>query len=343
MEAPWVSKTSIYTQYKPHGVTLESECHTRANSATVTLPELNHPEVLTDPKRWTCKFSDCNYRTNRRSNLKMHSVKHEANVEERKPYPCTFENCGYRASRKQVLDLHLSARHTPGRQRNIPCPMCPSKFYTVATLKDHIKRHVKEQLFTCSRCEFRSHDHTSLIQHVKSVHEKLVASRCCLFPGCKFSTAHRGTLNRHRRTHHNNPFVRRPFPCSFPACAYRAATADDLKKHNFYRHNLDRTRDFECALCHGSFYTSPTLTRHIRSVHVKEIFLNCPKLPSKRPKVVDDDCKKNSCEVMCGHKPNGTSQICNFETKEGTSLRIHWASQRIPAIVVLNRIHVKTV
>ena len=138
--------------------------------------------VHSEIKPIVCKFPDCSFKNKTTVCLKAHQQRtHEAKLELRKPFPCDFPNCEYRADSQRDLSRHVRARHTPGKTRDLQCPMCPSKFGSERAICSHNARHVKETRFNCVHCEFRTHDHGSLSTHVKLVHKNFVNLSCFLF------------------------------------------------------------------------------------------------------------------------------------------------------------------
>lgn len=62
--------------------------------------------------------------------------------------------------------------------------------------------------------------------------------------------------------------------CTFDNCEYRALTLSNLNAHIKNKHMPGRTRDFQCALCPGSFYSIGQLQMHIRR-HLREKPFKC--------------------------------------------------------------------
>ena len=106
--------------------------------------------------------------------LKTHRLTHETTEELGKPFVCTFDNCKYRATQKAILSSHVQVHHTPGRAKDVQCPLCPSEFYA----QRHMKCHVKEDQFKCDLCDYSAYYSSSVHSHKKAVHFKLVKYEC---------------------------------------------------------------------------------------------------------------------------------------------------------------------
>ena len=228
-----------------------------------------------DHKPFGCTYPGCSYRTKGKSALNVHKRIHETDMKLRKPYPCTFDNCEYRGAQQIALTSHLKAKHSPGRTKDMECPLCPSKFYRESYLKEHIQLHTKETEYTCIHCDFKTPLKRLLNDHLKNIHENS-KKFACSFPGCNFRTGYASNLKAHcLRRHDRDPAVRRPFPCSFPTCSYRAGSVLCLKIHIRAMHNPERKKEVTCPMCDKEFYNAAGLRAHIRHIHSHETIYYC--------------------------------------------------------------------
>ena len=227
-------------------------------------------------KIYKCQVSGCTYRSKTRGGLVGHKQTHETELELRKPYPCPFDGCEFRSCAKTGVRHHVNSKHTPGRKREFECNLCPSKFYTNNTLKEHVGRHVQEDQFICNRCNFKTYNRRSFTRHLRIGHETLDNFKCS-FPSCTYSTVRREFLKLHLQSHDPDPLVQRPFPCHFPACTYRAPTRPKLNRHIRGRHNPNRSKDFPCNLCSRAYFSEASLRVHIRVIHTNEKAFRCDK------------------------------------------------------------------
>ena len=192
-------------------------------------------------------------------------------------YKCSFPGCDYRAALTNSLKTHVDVLHNPGRTRGFKCSMCPSKFYTQRVLEEHISRHVREMIFSCNYCDFKTVSRRSHGRHIRTVHEKSARFECP-FPGCSFSALRQDSVQRHhRRTHDPDPQVRRPFPCDFPDCTYRTSCLSHLKRHVQGYHNPSRAKEFACRLCSKTYRDVYCLRNQINVTHTNEIVYSCDK------------------------------------------------------------------
>ena len=223
-----------------------------------------------DLKPFVCTFDGCTYRAKVKIDLLRHEQRrHQDNPVLKKPFACPFAPCEYRAAEKKTLRYHVTARHTQGRTRDLQCSLCPSKFYCQATLKAHIRRHLKECRFQCQSCNFSTHESTYLTLHVKRVHEGSIRFECT-HPGCNFTTRYQQTWNKHRQIHETGYPAPHSLPCTFPNCSYVGNRADRLKLHLHKHHNPNRVKKFSCSLCSLTFYDKNIRDTHVRRVHTKE-------------------------------------------------------------------------
>ena len=65
----------------------------------------------------------------------------------------------------------------------------------------------------------------------------------CDAPGCRYSTEHQGTFNRHKLTHST---AEKPFKCDYPECNYSAVHRSALNVHK-RSHTGEKT--YKCDQC----------------------------------------------------------------------------------------------
>ena len=118
-------------------------------------------------------FSGCSYGAKRSDGLKSHIRQRKTKFELLKPFACTFKGCDYRAARKGSLDSHVKRRHGPARTKEVPCTLCPLKFYSESKSNAHIQSHLKENAYACKYCTFKTHHSGTLRIHVYGVHKKV--------------------------------------------------------------------------------------------------------------------------------------------------------------------------
>ena len=184
--------------------------------------------VHSDLRPWKCTHPGCSSKFKLKGNLKSPVKLHESHPLLRKPCACTFKDCDYRASCKSSLNSHVQHRHTPGRTRNFPCTLCPSRFYKKFNLSEHIGNHVKEKVFECNFCKYKTHARAYLGQHFRNFHEKRAVVSCS-FAGCYYVTHSNTYLFQHMKRHNPDPAAWHPIPCPFAGCKHRARRRSHLK------------------------------------------------------------------------------------------------------------------
>ena len=245
---------------------------------TITRVRKHKLSVHSDLRPWPCTFPGCNYAAKLKGELTRHSLLHELEPELRNPLLCTFNDCVYRTNRKSKMEKHVIARHTSCRTRDFPCAMCPSRFYSKSNLQIHIRSHLREKVFECDLCVYKTHEPDCLRKHKQNNHQKLVTFTCSLL-GCHYSTNIKSNLSRHLRKHNPDPFVRLPVPCTFPGCQYRVMSPYQLDSHMKSRHRVNSYRDktFSCPFCPQKFLHQSGVRSHLRILHLKEKGYHCEK------------------------------------------------------------------
>lgn len=186
------------------------------------------------------KCSECNYSTTKLVHLKMHMRKHSADV----PFKCKL--CDYTTAKKGNFVVHLR-NHTG--EKPYKCASCGFTCKQFIHLKRHIKNHVnEEELFGCSKCEYKTGEGRELELHIKShggtsefvldelhfddessdahsnssdafltehsdTRRRSTKTKLHKCPHCEYMTNQTGNLKRHQKTHYKET---PPSPVSAP-------------------------------------------------------------------------------------------------------------------------------
>ena len=127
-------------------------CHFQANKLSQVKSHM--ASIHSDLRPWKCTHLGCSCKFKLKGNLQRHLRVHVSDPVLRKPFACTIQDCDYRTSYKYKLNSHVQHRHTPGRSRDFPCTLCPSRFYSKCALTAHIRNHVREKVFECNICKY---------------------------------------------------------------------------------------------------------------------------------------------------------------------------------------------
>lgn len=211
-------------------------------------------------------------------------------VKDREPKLHHCKYCDYETAEQGLLNRHLLAVHSKNFAH--VCVECAKGFRHPSELKKHMRTHTGEKPYHCPHCEFRCADQSNLKTHIKSKHGADLPFKCS---HCPQAYADARELQRHiemvqgHKTH------------QCPHCEHKSTNSSDLKRHIISVH----TKDFphQCDVCekgfhrpselkkhaethkgnkvhqcrHCNFNTSDpfTLSRHILSVHTKDLPFKC--------------------------------------------------------------------
>uniref|UniRef100_A0A8D9ELR5 PR domain zinc finger protein 5 n=1 Tax=Cacopsylla melanoneura TaxID=428564 RepID=A0A8D9ELR5_9HEMI len=170
------------------------------------------------------------------------------------------------------------------------CVQCPCIVQDFETLKTHIKSHSKESDFVCFVCDKLLSRTNILIDHIRSVHQKIRDFSCHLCKGtfstvynlrehmnihtaskkhvcevCGQAFVHKASLNLHKFSHGT------PFTCNH--CGKNYANPLTFKTHILENHsNLPK---YVCDICGKELKTKSILQKHL-VVHSNERPFVCP-------------------------------------------------------------------
>ena len=149
-------------------------------------------------KRLQCEYSECEYETDFRTNMKNHVITHHTDM---KPFPCA--HCEYRAKQAAHLAAHTRAKHAGERPVKCSYPSCSYSTNTAGILKTHTRaKHTGERPYKCSyhHCHYRYAQADNLDRYIKFIQgircnqsEYCKKKNCKLCPPCLDMKKHGGS------------------------------------------------------------------------------------------------------------------------------------------------------
>ncbi|MCJ8733903.1 hypothetical protein PDJAM_G00229060 [Pangasius djambal] len=251
---------------------------------------------------------------------------------EPKLHKCKY--CEYETAEQGLLNRHLLAVHSKNFAH--VCAECAKGFRHPSELKKHMRTHTGEKPYGCQRCDFRCADPSNLKTHVKSKHGAELPFKCA---HCPQAFADDKDLQRHMEVFQGH----KTHQC--PHCEHKSTNSSDLKRHVISVH----TKDFphKCDVCEKGFHrpselkkhaethrgnkvhqcrhcdfkiSDPfTLSRHILSVHTKELPFKCKRC--KRGFRQQNELKKH-VKTHSGRKVY-QCQYCEYNTADASGFKRH--------------------
>ncbi|XP_075924701.1 uncharacterized protein LOC116944317 isoform X1 [Petromyzon marinus] len=302
----------------------------RLVSNTTPVSGLVHTACAGD-RPYECE--ECGRRFEKAAALGSHRLVHRNRPA--KMHKCKF--CEYETAEPALLGQHLASVHS----RSLPhvCADCGRGFRHPSELRKHARTHTGERPHCCQYCDYRSSEAYNLKMHVRARHSRALAFPC---GDCGASFTALGELRRHAAMHS----AERVYACQY--CGHRSSNSSDLKRHVISIH----TRSFphKCEVCekgfhrpselnkhmathkgkkvhqcrHCEFRTSDpfVLSRHILSVHTKELPFKCRRC--KKGFKQQSELKKH----MKSHTGKKVYQCeyCDYSTMDASGFKRHVVS-----------------
>ena len=178
---------------------------------------------------------------------------------------CKVEGCDKTFPNSVKLSVHIYQDHT---KESFVCDHCGKDFkqkdsLRLHTIREHTSQEEQEKLsFKCQEpgCEFTAFRRDLVAKHVKCVHLKIKNFQC---PHCDDAFAQRYRLEEHVNGVH---LGKKPHKCDL--CGFCTAYRNVHKEHKKVAHGNQR---FDCPYCSHSAKYKGNLTKHMRSVHKRDI------------------------------------------------------------------------
>ncbi|KAI3356535.1 hypothetical protein L3Q82_017745 [Scortum barcoo] len=196
------------------------------------------------------RCSQCSYVTSHKRGLKRHMLMHSGE----KPHKCSL--CDFRCRDESYLSKHML---THSEDKNFMCAECGYVTKWKHYLNVHMRKHAGDLRYQCDQCPYRCHRMDQLNSHKLRHQAKSLMCEICAY-ACK----RKYELRNHMLAKHSGvekqPSVYKCKYCTYTTC-YRQA----LQNHENCKHT--KLKEFRCALCFYSSFSSISLFLHKRKAH----------------------------------------------------------------------------
>eukprot|EP00094_Tigriopus_californicus_P004196 TCALIF_04044-PA protein Name:"Similar to ZNF626 Zinc finger protein 626 (Homo sapiens)" AED:0.16 eAED:0.17 QI:2/0/0/1/1/1/3/0/284 len=196
------------------------------------------------------------------------------------PFTCPVGGCEKRFATFQSRNLHYLAIHTSDAPYK--CKKCDKRFKVQLKFKEHIKKCILGQRYSCELCPkvFMSsrnlRDHVNVIHSAKQDNQEEKAFSC---PRCPKRFHKRHNLKYHMVTHS----AERAFTCTILGCNKSFKRERALKSHKETLH-AEKRPSFLCVYCGRNFDSFTGMKTHTK-LHTGEEYIkrkvSCPTCQKK--------------------------------------------------------------
>ncbi|XP_028291680.1 zinc finger protein 142 isoform X1 [Gouania willdenowi] len=192
----------------------------------------------------------CTYVTSHKRGLKRHMLMHSGE----KPHKCTI--CEFRCRDESYLSKHVL---THSNDKNFMCAECGYVTKWKHYLNVHMRKHAGDLRYSCDQCSYRCHRMDQLKSHKLRHQPKSLMCEICAY-ACK----RQHELRNHVLAKHSGE-KRQPTVHKCKYCPYTTHYRQALQNHENCKHT--RLKEFRCALCFYSSFSSISLFIHKRKTH----------------------------------------------------------------------------
>ncbi|XP_071396575.1 zinc finger protein 142 [Centroberyx affinis] len=196
------------------------------------------------------RCSQCSYVTSHKRGLKRHMLMHSGE----KPHKCSL--CDFRCRDESYLSKHML---THSDDKNFMCAECGYVTKWKHYLNVHMRKHAGDLRYQCDQCSYRCHRMDQLNSHKLRHQAKSLMCEICAY-ACKRKYELRNHMLAKHSGQGKQPTVYQCKYCTYTTC-YRQA----LQNHENCKHT--KLKEFRCALCFYSSFSSISLFLHKRKAH----------------------------------------------------------------------------
>ncbi|CAL8240640.1 unnamed protein product [Merluccius merluccius] len=193
----------------------------------------------------------CSYVTAHKRGLNRHMLMHSGE----KPHKCSV--CDFRCRDESYLTKHML---THSDDKNFMCSECGYVTKWKHYLNVHMRKHTGDLRYTCDQCPYRCHRIDQLNSHKLRHQAKSLMCEICAY-ACK----RKYELRNHMLTKHSAgpKQAAAAYQCKY--CAYTTCYRQALQNHENCKHT--KLKEFRCALCSYTSFSTISLFLHKRKVH----------------------------------------------------------------------------